>query len=232
MKAKLGEDNPNTIWAMHNLAISYAEAGRADEAMKLREEKLRLQRNKLGSDHPDTLRSMNGLAVNYLMANRPIEAEPLAREALEWQRKRVQAAQNPIVVDNEMSQLARCLSALGDSLTRNGKPADAEPLLRQALAFREKKEPDEWQTFHTKALLGAALLSQKKYDVAAPLLADGYRSMKERQAKIPLEQQKIYLPQALERLVQLYDAWAKPNEAAKWRQELEAQRKALEKKKD
>jgi len=27
---------------------------------------------------------------------------------------------------------------------------------------------------------------------------------------------------ALERLVQLYDAWGKPDQAAKWRQELEA----------
>ena len=80
-------------------------------------------------------------------------------------------------------------------------------------------------------MLGAALLSQKKYVVAAPLLADGYRGMKERQAKIPLEQQKVYLPQALERLVQLYDAWGKPNETAKWRNELEVQGKLSRRKK-
>jgi hypothetical protein len=33
------------------------------------------------------------------------------------------------------------------------------------------------------------------------------------------------LTEALERLVQLYDAWVKPAEAAKWRQELGAHRK-------
>jgi hypothetical protein len=32
------------------------------------------------------------------------------------------------------------------------------------------------------------------------------------------------VPAALERLVQLYDAWGKPDEAARWRQELEAAR--------
>ena len=144
----------------------------------------------------------------------------------------MQAAQNPIVIDYELSQLAKCLAALGDSWTKIGKAVEAEPLLREALGFREKKEPDEWETFHTKALLGGALLSQKKYDAAAPFLADGYRGMKAREAKIPQEQQKVYLPEALERLVQLYDAWGKPDEAAKWRQELEARRKTPEKKKD
>jgi tetratricopeptide (TPR) repeat protein len=230
MKVKLGPDNPSTIWAMHNLAISYAEAGRAEEAMQLREEKLRLQRNKLGADHPDTLRSLNGLAVNYLMAKRSAEAEPLAREALERQRKRVQAAQSPVVIDQELSQLTKCLSALGDSLTRNGKPAEAEPLLREGLTFREKKEPDEWATFHLKALLGGALLEQKKYADAEPLLVDGYRGMKARLAKIPREQQKAYLPEALDRLVHLYGDWGKPDEAAKWRMELAAAKQAGEKK--
>src|SRR5947209_10994787 len=174
---------------------------------------------------------MNGLAMNYLMAKRSAEAEPLAREALERQRKRVQAEQNPIVIDKELSQLAKCLSALGDSLTQNGKPAEAEPLLREGLAYREKKEPDEWETFHTRALLGGALLSQKKYDDAAPLLADGFRGMKAREAKIPKEQIKVYLPEALERLVELYDATGKYEEAAKWRKTLEDQKaKEAEKK--
>ena len=44
--------------------------------------------------------------------------------------------------------------------------------------------------------------------------------MKQREAKIPL-QSKIRLTEALERLVQLYDAIGKKDEAAKWRKELE-----------
>jgi hypothetical protein len=35
-------------------------------------------------------------------------------------------------------------------------------------------------------------------------------------------------PSTLQRLVQLYDAWDKPAEAAKWRKALEAQGKAAE----
>jgi outer membrane protein assembly factor BamD (BamD/ComL family) len=42
-----------------------------------------------------------------------------------------------------------------------------------------------------------------------------------REAKIP-PQSKVRLTEALQRLVQLYDAWGKPDEAARWRKELDA----------
>ena len=54
-------------------------------------------------------------------------------------------------------------------------------------------------------MLGAALLGQKKYSEAEPLLLAGYQGMKEREAKIPAPY-KIRLVEALERLVQLYEA--------------------------
>ena len=39
--------------------------------------------------------------------------------------------------------------------------------------------------------------------------------MKAREAEVP-PQGKIRLTEALERLVQLYDAWGKPEQAAEW----------------
>ena len=45
--------------------------------------------------------------------------------------------------------------------------------------------------------------------------------MKQREATIP-PQAKFNLTEALERLVQLYEATDKPDEAARWRKELEA----------
>ena len=52
----------------------------------------------------------------------------------------------------------------------------------------------------------------------------GYEGMKKQEAKIPA-QGKIRLVEAVERLVQLYDATGKPEEAAKWRKELEKTKK-------
>ena len=76
-------------------------------------------------------------------------------------------------------------------------------------------------------MLGAALLGQKKYADAEPLLLSGYQGMKKQEAKIP-PQGKVRLTEALERLVQLYEATNKKDDAAKWRKELEA-RKSQEK---
>ena len=60
-----GPEHPDTLSAMNNLAISYAEAGRRDEALKLREQVLALSRKVNGPEHPATLKAMNNLAISY-----------------------------------------------------------------------------------------------------------------------------------------------------------------------
>ena len=66
-----------------------------------------------------------------------------------------------------------------------------------------------------------SLLPQKKYAEAEPLVLKGYEGLKER--KWALAQHQTYrLPDALARLVQLYDTWGKPDEAARWRKEMDA----------
>jgi hypothetical protein len=85
--------------------------------------------------------------------------------------------------------------------------------------------PVAWTTFNTRSLLGAAPLGQKKYADAEPQFLAGYEGMKQREKTIP-EQGKARLTEAIERLVQLYDATDKKDEAAKWRKELEANKSA------
>jgi len=101
-------------------------------------------------------------------------------------------------------------------------------VLRECLAIRGKTQPDAWSTFNMRSLLGAALSGQKKYAVAEPLLLTGYEGMKAREKTIP-EQGKIRISEALERLVQLYEATDRMGEAAKWSKELAASRAALKK---
>jgi eukaryotic-like serine/threonine-protein kinase len=115
-------------------------------------------------------------------------------------------------------QLAGLLAQIGSRLLEQKKWTEAEPLLRECLAIREKTQPDVWSTFNTKSLTGGALLGQKKYADAEPLLLAGYEGMKQREKTIP-EQGKIRLPEAVERLVQLYEATGKTDEAARWQAE-------------
>jgi tetratricopeptide (TPR) repeat protein len=102
-----------------------------------------------------------------------------------------------------------------------GKYAEAEGPARECLAIREREIPDDWRTFNARSMLGGALLGQKKYAEAEPLLLSGYEGMKQREVSIPPEG-KPRLRETLERLVQLYEATNRPGQTAGWKQKLAA----------
>jgi hypothetical protein len=101
---------------------------------------------------------------------------------------------------------------LGSALLKQQKWTEAEAVLRECLTIRRKKQPDDWTTFDTCSLLGAALLGQKKYADAEPPLVQGYEGMKQRETTIP-PQGKVRLSEALERLGRLYEATDKKDKA-------------------
>ena len=68
-------------------------------------------------------------------------------------------------------------------------------------------------------MLGGSLLGQKKYAEAEPFLLSGYEGMKQREIMIPREG-KPRLKEALQRLVHLYEATDRPDQAAGWKQKL------------
>ena len=90
--------------------------------------------------------------------------------------------------------------------------AEAEAVVREALTIQEAKEPDAWRPFNTKALLGGALLGQKKYAEAEPLLKAGYAGMKQRAEKIP-PINDVILGEALDWLIELAEATGKAEDA-------------------
>ena len=75
---------------MQNLASSYDEAGRQEEAVKLREELVPLWRKVRGPESPDALNGMFDLARTYSHAGRREEAFKLRDEVLNV-RKQMQA---------------------------------------------------------------------------------------------------------------------------------------------
>jgi tetratricopeptide (TPR) repeat protein len=178
-----------------------------DQAVPVLEETLRQMKTKLPPDHPRVIACADGLALAYHRGQSQDKALALWRELLSIQSQSPQADRAAT-----LTNLGRCLVCLD-------KPADAEPLLREALGIQEKDQPDGWATFQTKALLGTTLLGQRKYSAAEPLLVQGMEGMLEREAKIPFPS-KFVLPQTLTSLVRLYEACGKPAEADKWRQRM------------
>ena len=97
-----------------------------------------------------------------------------------------------------------------------GKFTESEPLAREAMEFDRKKQPDDWQGFRAETLLGASVAGQKKYAEAEPLLLEGYQGMVARKDKMEIGNW-YHLDRAREWIVQLYQAWGKPEKAAEWK---------------
>src|SRR5262249_38602456 len=107
----------------------------------------------------------------------------------------------------------------GIGLLRQRKFVEAEKALRTAHATRAKYEPDQWTTFGIQSFVGAALLGQKKYQDAEKWLLDGYLGMKARKDSMPMNS-RYRLTEALEKIIELYDARHDTNQADTWRKEL------------
>jgi eukaryotic-like serine/threonine-protein kinase len=247
--AQLGPDDPNTLDTLNGLAAAYWSVKQLDKSVPLFEDVLKRREAKFGRQHPQTLMTVADLGVNYKDSGRLNEAIPLLEEAhhasgkfprlrwvgaplLEAYAKAGRSAEAVKLVPklladdrkkspNDSPQLAGALAQFGLTLLQVKAYADAEPLLRECLAIREKTQPDLWNTFTARSMLGGALLGQKKYADAGPLLIAGYEGMKRRETTIP-PRAKGRLTEALERLVQLYVATDKPDEAARWHEELES----------
>jgi hypothetical protein len=58
----LGEDHPDTLTSIANLASTYRKQGRWKEAEELVVQVMETRKRVLGEEHPDTLTSMGNLA--------------------------------------------------------------------------------------------------------------------------------------------------------------------------
>jgi len=157
--------------------------------------------------------SLEGVALVLQEQGKWTEAETLQREALAIRRKRL---------GSEHPDVAPLLADSTRTLLHEEKFVKAEALAREYVAVFEQRLSEDWQTSDVRSLLGATLLGQKKYAEAEPFLLTGYQGMKQHEDIIPAGA-KRRLKEALQHLVQLYDATGKPEEAAKWKRELTAQ---------
>ena len=101
-----------------------------------------------------------------------------------------------------------------------GNFTEAEAAARDRVRIGEKIYPDDWRTFNAQSLLGGSLLGQKKFAEAEPLLRSGYYGMKQRADKLAAIG-RLRLKEAGERLVRLYEATNRPDEAAKMKKSMD-----------
>jgi tetratricopeptide (TPR) repeat protein len=213
MRRDLGEEYPDTLTSISNQAELYRLQGQLAKAEPLLVKALEDTRRLLGQEHPDTLISMNNLGALYKGQRRFAQAEPLFVQALEV-RRRVLGEEAPLTLAS--------LNNLASLYYDQGQLAQAEPLFVQALAALRRVEGEEHpHTLTTMDSLASLYLAQRQFAQAEPLLKSGYAVLKAHEAEID-DATRLRLAKALERLVELYTKWDKPDEAAKWQQELEA----------
>jgi tetratricopeptide (TPR) repeat protein/ubiquitin-protein ligase len=207
---KFALDHQGRLFCLMAFAQTYEQAGRWTDAVPLHEERLKGVIVRFGPASFPAFDVRTALARACRQAGDLGRAEKLLREQVEISRKSP-GPEEPLT--------GTALALLGHNLLMQKKYAEAEPFLRGSLTIRERKLPDSWERYDAWSLVGGALLGQKKYvDAEEPLLR-GYEGLKRREVTIP-PQGKVRVTDALDRLVQLYDAWDKKDKADEWRKQL------------
>jgi hypothetical protein len=149
--------------------------------------------------------------VAYFQARHYADAEPLLSV---WVAKR-----RPGLPADDV-RLAFALNLLGECQVLQNKYAEAEKPLRESLSIYQKRQPQAVLRYDTESLLGAALAGQKKYAEAEPLLVNSAKVLAANAAKLSPPDRQLMLA-AVQRVIDLYDAWERPEDAARWRKELD-----------
>ena len=207
----LGEQHPDTLVSMHQLAVVFRDAGRYDEAEPLFGRALDLHRREFGDEHADTTSTAIEQVILLRHQRRHGEAAAILAKALDVQRRTL-GPQHPDVIATTLW--------LGRVRLEQEQAAAAETLLREAAAYYATSTTDDWGRYHQQALLGASLAAQKMYADAESLLIGGYEGLAAREAMIPVENRWL-VRTAGEWIVGLYRDWGRPDKATEWRGKLD-----------
>ena len=218
-----GPDHAETLVSQNNVATALQAAGQTEEALawieKLHEQRLAI----LGSTHQQTVLTTAWLVDLHLKSPEPKNAIPFVREFISAIRQ---------MLPPDSSERAAMLASSGFHLLNAELWSEAEEVLRESLSVREQRQSEQWTTFETRAMVGAALAgrgkailesdhsaAEKLFAAAEPLLTTGVQGMLERRASVGPASHKLIV-RAGERLIEMFTVWQKPEQAAKWRAEM------------
>ena len=241
-----GTDHPDTLDARNNLAMALTDVDRIDEAQRLYADILRIgartrtldhpgmlairtnhawflyhtkrfdaavETNEalladfvrvLGEDHPDTTVVMNNLALAYQRVGRAADAEPLLREGLELSVERL---------GEEHPESLIGLTNYASFLLKSGNAEEAMPHLDRSVTLHRRvlgvAHPGTAHTlrFHAVALVALGRMDEAEHSYLESI--DIFESTLGPEAPI--------VRRVAGNVIDFYEGWGKPAEAAKWR---------------
>ncbi len=125
----LGSEHPDTVSARLNLAASYWQSGRTQEAIGIEERVVADRERLLGSEHPDTARAWVNLAASYWQVGRVQEAMGI-EERVVADRERLLGSEHPDTVSARVN--------LAASYWRAGRVQEAIGMGERVVADRER----------------------------------------------------------------------------------------------
>jgi tetratricopeptide (TPR) repeat protein len=162
-KRKLGEDHPDTLISMANLASTYHDLGKLTKAEELKVLVFEKRREILGADHPDTLFSMGELASTYYQLGKLNEAEELQVVVFKKRRE---------ILEEDHPHTLLSMSALASTYHQLHKLKEAEELLVAVLEKRRRSMGEDHPvTLFSFANLAATYLQLGKLNEAEELTA-------------------------------------------------------------
>lgn len=228
------------------LALTLADQGKFPEAIKIVREKLAEVRSRAQPQSPELCATLTGLG-SFLLENGDFaEAEEHLRDAeavyrqlydpgnmqlgdnLRLQAQALHAAQRYAEAEAKINETLRiyraattpqylnyatALTVQGLIDNQLGKTADAEKLLRESVQIRAANMPaSHFLRAMTEGALGEFLGMQNNFAEAETFLLGSFKSLEHSQ-----DPRSPRIKQARERLVRLYEAWGKAEEAARFR---------------
>jgi tetratricopeptide (TPR) repeat protein/predicted Ser/Thr protein kinase len=145
----VGDDHPQTLATMDELALLLKTRGGYSEAEPLYRQALEARRRVLGPEHPETLETQHNLAVLLNAQGDDLEAERLYRATLATRRR---------ALGEEHEDTLATMNSLTLLLKSKGNLADAEQLYRKILEIQTRTLGDDHpDTLTSMNNLGALL---------------------------------------------------------------------------
>ncbi len=198
----------DVAYSLSLLGTLLLDRGDTQQAVAVLEQALAIRLELYGSEHTGVATVLNNLGIVREAEGEIEAAESRYREALRIRRKLL--GENHASVANTETNLASVLVA-------GGSYREAELLASHALEVLRESKPGHWRIAHAQSVLGSCLVALGRYPEAEPLLVESYPIL-EAEDKVCAR----YNRDALRRLVGLYDAWERGDEAVVHRRRLEA----------
>ncbi|KAF1923465.1 kinesin light chain [Didymella exigua CBS 183.55] len=160
-KRVLGDEHPDTLTSMANLASTYRNQGQWSEAEKLEVQVMETRKRVLGDKHPNTLTSMANLAATYRNQGRWNEAKKLEVQVMETTKR---------VLGNEHPDTLSSMANLAATYWNQGRWNEAEKLEVQVMETTNRVLGDEHpNTLTSMANLASTYRNQGRWNEAEKL---------------------------------------------------------------